>query len=67
MSEQDAQKAAEEAIDTSADAAKKAAKFIPLVSNLGGGVLTATAAIVFANMSVAKFRTAYEISKKRTP
>jgi hypothetical protein len=65
MSE-DMEAVADEAIDKGAKAAKHMTKFIPLVNDVGGGLIALTAAIIATNLAFGKFRSAWMVAKKVT-
>jgi len=67
MSEQDVKDVADEAIDKGADVAHQAARFLPLLRDVSGGMIALTAAVVAGNMALGKFRAAYETSKVVKP
>ena len=60
---EDAGESVEKAAETSSEMIRK---WGSLVANVSGGMLALTAAAFAASLSLSKFRTAYEISKKNS-
>lgn len=64
MSDSDVQEVADQAIERGAEAAKGLTRFLPLATNMGGGMIALTVAVFAGSMAVGKFRGAYELSRQ---